>query len=74
MPGKKFHNPEPDLGSLELTAQLIRERAYGYYEQRGREDGHDLEDWFRAEAEVLGKKASDSEVAPKRAASSAVAA
>ena len=34
----------------------IRHRAYELYEQRGREDGHDLEDWFRAEAEVKQKR------------------
>jgi hypothetical protein len=32
----------------ELEIQ-IRERAYALYEARGREDGHDLEDWLRAE-------------------------
>lgn len=26
--------------------------AYGLYEQRGREDGHDLEDWLKAETIV----------------------
>ncbi len=32
----------------------IRRRAYEIYEQRGREDGHDLDDWLRAEAEATG--------------------
>jgi len=30
----------------------IRRRAYTLYEQRGREDGHDIDDWLRAEAEI----------------------
>lgn len=30
----------------------IRRRAYELYEIRGCEDGHDLDDWLRAEAEV----------------------
>ncbi len=30
----------------------IRLRAYEIYEERGREDGHDMEDWLRAEAEI----------------------
>jgi len=30
----------------------IRRRAYELYEERGREDGHDLDDWLRAEAEI----------------------
>jgi hypothetical protein len=28
--------------------------AYGLYEQRGRADGYDLEDWLKAEAIVNG--------------------
>jgi uncharacterized protein HemX len=32
--------------------QQIRNRAYQLYEERGREDGHEVEDWLRAEAEV----------------------
>ena len=43
-------------GSLELTEELIRVRAYHFYEKRGCEHGHDLEDWFLAEAEIVGKK------------------
>ncbi len=34
----------------------IRRRAYELYEQRGRQDGHDLEDWLRAEEEVTQKR------------------
>ena len=29
----------------------IRLRAYQLYEARGREDGHELDDWLRAEEE-----------------------
>ena len=32
----------------------IRRRAFELYEERGREHGHDIEDWVRAEAEVTG--------------------
>jgi len=35
--------------------QEIRRRAYVLYEERGREDGHDTDDWLRAEAEVSAK-------------------
>lgn len=31
----------------------IRSRAYALYEERGREDGHDLDDWLRAETELI---------------------
>ena len=39
----------------ELEHQL-RERAYELYEARGREDGHDEEDWLRAKEEITIKK------------------
>ena len=29
--------------------------AYGLYEQRGRKDGHDLEDWFNAERQAMAQ-------------------
>ena len=31
---------------------LVARRAYQRYEERGREDGHDMEDWLEAEREV----------------------
>lgn len=31
----------------------VAELAYGLYEQRGRKDGHDLEDWFKAERHIM---------------------
>jgi Protein of unknown function (DUF2934) len=34
--------------------EQIRTRAYELYEARGREQGHDLEDWLEAEAEITG--------------------
>lgn len=34
--------------------QRVRETAYYYYEARGHVDGHEVEDWLRAEAEVEG--------------------
>jgi len=33
----------------------IRRRAYALYEQRGREDGHDVDDWLRAEVELAAQ-------------------
>jgi hypothetical protein len=38
-------------GGGELQDQ-IRARAYQLYEQRGRDDGHNLDDWLQAEAEL----------------------
>ena len=37
--------------------ERIRRRAYELYEQREREEGHDLEDWLQAESEVTQTKA-----------------
>jgi hypothetical protein len=45
-----------DEGSLELTEDIMRVRAYRFFEERGYEHGHDLEDWLRAQAEIFGKK------------------
>ncbi len=45
----------------ELKAQTpelderIRRRAYELYEQRGRLEGHDVDDWLQAEAELSRK-------------------
>lgn len=52
--------PTPIL-ILEQTTNLreeIRRRAYELYEQRGRVDGHELDDWLQAEFEVTQRKAS----------------
>jgi hypothetical protein len=32
--------------------ERIRQRAYEIYEARGREDGHDLDDWLIAQLEL----------------------
>jgi Protein of unknown function (DUF2934) len=37
--------------------EQIRRRAYGLYEQRGRDQGHELDDWLQAESEVTQQKA-----------------
>jgi len=37
--------------------QQIQRRAYELYEQRGRNDGHDLDDWLQAEYEIKGTQA-----------------
>jgi len=52
-------SPISNTGSLELTEDSIRQRAYELYEQRGFEHGHDMDDWLQAEAEVMSKKPID---------------
>jgi hypothetical protein len=42
-----------DLQKTDSGGELqnqIRARAFQLYEQRGRDDGHDLDDWLQAEA------------------------
>jgi hypothetical protein len=42
--------------SIPDLQEQIRLRAYGLYEQRGRE-GHEIDDWLQAESEVSQQKA-----------------
>lgn len=43
----------PAVASLpETTAGDIARRAYELYCERGREDGHDVEDWLNAERDL----------------------
>ena len=37
--------------------EQIRRRAYELYQQRGRDEGHELDDWLQAESEVTQQKA-----------------
>ena len=48
--------PATAPNELPELEHLIRQRAYELYEARGREDGHELEDWFRAKEEITIKK------------------
>ncbi len=40
------------LGSNAPVEQQIRLRAYQIFEQRGRKEGHALDDWLQAERQV----------------------
>jgi len=46
-------NEDADTFLPEEHADEIAEVAYSYWESRGREDGHDVEDWLTAEQEVI---------------------
>jgi hypothetical protein len=39
------------------TPDEIAQRAYDIFLARGEEPGHDLDDWFQAEAELLNERA-----------------
>jgi hypothetical protein len=50
----------PALAVMKSAPELqeqIRRRAYELYEQRGRDEGHELDDWLQAESEVTQQKA-----------------
>ncbi|MGO9573321.1 MAG: DUF2934 domain-containing protein [Terriglobales bacterium] len=48
------HQTTKSTGELQ---EEIRRRAYELYEQRGRDDGHETDDWLQAESEVTQQKA-----------------
>lgn len=37
---------------IECVPDLIRKRAYQLFEERGRQPGHELDDWLQAEHEI----------------------
>jgi DUF2934 family protein len=47
-------HPESGKVSVQELEDRIRNRAYQLYEYRGSGDGHALDDWLEAKAEVLG--------------------
>ena len=50
--GIRFIAVESFREQMNEFAKVIEARAYEIYERRGREEGHALEDWCRAEAEL----------------------
>jgi hypothetical protein len=47
----------------EPLRQDIEQYAYSLYEQRGREPGHELEDWLEAEKRVAEKRVAEKRIA-----------
>lgn len=60
-PATASHTPlEATNQTGESSSELqeeIRRRAYELYEQRGRADGYDFDDWLQAESEFIPMKA-----------------
>jgi HSP20 family protein len=54
--GKK---PPPIFQEIARRLEGVERRAFDLFEKRGRELGHDLEDWFRAESEAFGWPAAE---------------
>jgi HSP20 family protein len=48
-----FVEAEKLFDHMKEFSQSVARRAYEYFDARGREFGHDLEDWFRAETELM---------------------
>ena len=57
MSRRSTSDPTPIKSEVRTTEidERIRRRAYELYEQRGRVDGNDVEDWLQAKEEVTGK-------------------
>ncbi len=49
-----------------IHEEKIRRRAYELYEARGRQDGRELEDWLKAEAEIRRRAVETGNVIPFR--------
>lgn len=53
-----INNPDSIAESIQTNdlfhtkEENIRQRAYDLYRARGQEEGHDIEDWLQAEAEI----------------------
>ena len=45
---------QKDVEPTNAAHEAVQRRAYELYEQRGREDGHDWDDWIAAERELRG--------------------
>jgi len=55
----KKANPLPLFREIEQQFEKVRRRAFELFEKRGGELGHELDDWFEAEHEVMGWPASE---------------
>jgi HSP20 family molecular chaperone IbpA len=49
----------PVFAELAKRLEAIQHRAFDLFEKRGREQGHELDDWLKAEHELLGWPAAE---------------
>ncbi|MFY9906427.1 MAG: DUF2934 domain-containing protein [Terriglobales bacterium] len=57
--GMKSSSNEQSLQPLKTPTDIqeqVRRRAYELYEERGKVDGFEVEDWLHAEAEFMGNR------------------
>jgi len=55
-PGAAKKPPATETEEPQGLKSQIRQRAFELYQERGREDGHQLDDWLLAEEEITIKK------------------
>jgi hypothetical protein len=48
-------SPKSKIHLMPATYEQIAQLAHKYWAERGHQDGHDEEDWLRAEQELRGK-------------------
>lgn len=53
-PDAEQSGPPIRISKADWTHERIERRAYELYEQRGRQEGRALEDWFKAEQQLVG--------------------
>jgi len=63
---QSWNTLEDPAFSAEVAERLetVRRKAFEFYEARGGEHGYDVDDWLRAEKEVMGSTASEPKAAP----------
>ncbi|MGH9648096.1 MAG: Hsp20 family protein, partial [Bryobacteraceae bacterium] len=49
----------PVFGEVAKRLEAVQRRAFDLFENRGRELGHELEDWFKAEHDLFGWPAAE---------------
>jgi len=63
----KSREPLPRKPKSATSAEEeIRLRAYQLYEERGKIEGHALDDWLQAEEEILGRRGQPKNVRHKK--------
>ena len=55
--GEKAGHADQAARDAEAVRGRIAERAYELYEQRGRQEGQAVEDWLKAEQQLVGVSA-----------------
>ena len=51
--GDEQHDPPFQISKAGWEYERIARRAYELYEQRGRQEGRDVEDWMKAEQQLV---------------------